>query len=97
MATKPGTLEKLTGLAGRFGAFVAERYPFSLTDALEAFHTATRGRDPRGEKAIEALRPGLRLAITDRLRARPLPPTPGLRPPPPAFLQNVVFVWLSIC
>ena len=44
---KPAELEKLTGLASRFGAFVAERHPFALADALDAFETATGGRDPR--------------------------------------------------
>ena len=44
---KPAELEKLTGLASRFGAFVAERHPFALADALEAFEKATGGRDPQ--------------------------------------------------
>ena len=34
---QPAELEKLTGLASRFGAFVAERHPFALGDALDAF------------------------------------------------------------
>ena len=37
---KPAELEKLTGLASRFGAFVAETHPFALSDALEAFEKA---------------------------------------------------------
>jgi 2-oxoisovalerate dehydrogenase E1 component len=66
-------LDKLTGLASRFGAFVAEREPFALTDALDALETAAGGREPRGEAAIEGLRPALRRELAKRLRARPLP------------------------
>ena len=51
---KPAELDKLTGLASRFGAFIAERHPFALVDALEAFEQASGGRDPRTETAIEA-------------------------------------------
>ena len=57
---KPAELEKLTGVASRFGAFIAERHPFALTDALDAWEAATRGRDPEGEAALEALRSELR-------------------------------------
>jgi len=70
---QPAELEKLTGLASRFGAFVAERHPFALADALDAFEAATGGRDPRDEAGIEALRPALRRELTRRLDARPLP------------------------
>jgi hypothetical protein len=52
--------------------FVAERHPFALGDALDAFET-TGGRDPRDEAGIEALRPPLRRELTRRLEARPLP------------------------
>src|SRR5207244_2636619 len=41
---KPAELEKLTGLASRFGAFVAERHPFALADSLEVFETVTANR-----------------------------------------------------
>ena len=67
---KPAELEKLTGLASRFGAFVAERHPFALADALDAFDAAAGGAEPRGEAAIEALRPALRRELTRRLQAR---------------------------
>src|SRR3954466_2501877 len=70
---KPAGLEKLTGLGGRFGAFVAERHPFALTDALEAFDKATGGREPRGEKAIEAARQALQRELKKRLHARAVP------------------------
>ena len=56
MAIDPAGLDKLTGLASRFGAFVAERYPFALSDAVEAFDTATGGGEPKGESGIEAIR-----------------------------------------
>src|SRR5471032_1723596 len=74
---KPAELEKLTGIASRLGAFVAERHPFALTDALDAFETATGGRDPRDEAAIDALRPVLGRELMRRLQAKPLPQ--GLR------------------
>ncbi len=57
---KPAELEGLTAIASRFGAFVAERHPFALAVALEAFEAACGGRDPNGEAAIDALRPALR-------------------------------------
>src|SRR6476469_752234 len=71
---KPAGLEKLTGLASRFGAFVAERHPFALADALEAFEKATSGREPKGDAAIEAIRPVLQRELNKRLQAHPLPP-----------------------
>ena len=42
-------LDELTGLASRFGAFVAERHPLALADALEAFAAVTRGGVPSDE------------------------------------------------
>src|SRR5438093_1270212 len=70
---KPAELEGLTGIASRFGAFVAERHPFALAVALDAFEAATGGRDPKGEAAIEALRPKLGHELTQRLQKIPLP------------------------
>ena len=70
---KPVELEKLTGLASRFGAFVAERHPFALGDALEAFEQATGGRELRDEKTIETARPVLQRELKKRLQARALP------------------------
>jgi 2-oxoisovalerate dehydrogenase E1 component len=67
-------LEKLTGLASRFGAFIAERHPLALNDALEAFDKAAAGRDPKSEKAVEALRPALQRELKKRLLSRALPP-----------------------
>src|SRR3954469_10567873 len=70
---KPAGLEKLTGLASRFGAFVAERHPFALSDALEAFEKATSGRELKGDGAIEAIRPSLQRELKKCLQAHPLP------------------------
>jgi 2-oxoisovalerate dehydrogenase E1 component len=69
----PAELEKLTGLASRFGAFVADRHPFALPDALEAFENAAGGRPLTDEAAIEAARPALRRELKTRLEARALP------------------------
>jgi 2-oxoisovalerate dehydrogenase E1 component len=70
---KPAELEKLTGLASRFGAFVAETHPFALSDALEAFEKATGHREPKDEAAIEQARPVLQRELKKRLQARALP------------------------
>src|SRR6266511_3570907 len=43
-------------LAARFGAFVAERFPFALAPAFEAFRSAAPSEPGRDEAAIEALR-----------------------------------------
>ena len=70
---KPAELQRLTGLASRFGAFVAERHPLALADAIDAFDAAARSRDPRTEPEIEALRQPLQRELAKRLDARPLP------------------------
>ena len=65
-------LEKLTGLASRFGAFVAEQHPFALADAIDAFQRVASG-DESDEAAIDALRPRLQRELARRLDAVPLP------------------------
>jgi 2-oxoisovalerate dehydrogenase E1 component len=66
-------VEKLTGLARRFGAFVAERHPFALAEALEAFAAAADGREPNDESGFEALRQAFHRGLLRRLQSRPLP------------------------
>src|SRR5262252_1048847 len=66
-------VDRLTGLASRFGAFVAERHPFALTEALDGFEAAGGGADPRDEAGIEALRAAFARELTKRLAARPMP------------------------
>ena len=62
---------KLSGLAGRFAAFVAERYPFALHDAIDAFEqagvSAIKGRDA---VKLDAARPALRRALAKSLYER---------------------------
>src|SRR5918912_64639 len=70
---KPAALEKLTGIASRFGAFVAERHPFALAGALDAFEAATAGREPKNDEAIDALRPALRRELSKRLQQTQIP------------------------
>jgi len=70
---KPAELEKLTGMASRFGAFVAERHPFALADALEALEAAIGGREPADEAAIDALRSAFHRELTRRLPLRAVP------------------------
>jgi 2-oxoisovalerate dehydrogenase E1 component len=63
-------------LAGRFGAFVAERHPLALTVALEAFEAALAGRlppDAEAREEIDALRPVLGRELTARLHSVDLP------------------------
>jgi 2-oxoisovalerate dehydrogenase E1 component len=67
---KPAELEKLTGIASRFGAFVAERHPFALADALDAFEAAASGCEP-GDEA--ALRHAFHRELTRRLQLRAVP------------------------
>src|SRR2546426_9228823 len=79
---KPAELEKLTGIASHFGAFVAERHPFALADALDALEAAASGCEP-GDEA--ALRPAFHRELTRRLQLRAVPqglgePTPRTSP-----------------
>ena len=61
-------VSRLSGLASRFAAFVAERYPFALTCAIEAFESAgipaIKGRDA---VKLDAARPVLRRALAKAL------------------------------
>ena len=70
---KPAELEKLTGIVSRFGAFVAERHPFALADALDALDAASGGRDQQDEATIDALRPAFHRELTRRLQLRAVP------------------------
>jgi 2-oxoisovalerate dehydrogenase E1 component len=59
----PGPAPARSTLAARFGAFVAERFPFAMERALEAFR-ATSPEDPgRDESAIDSLREPLAKAL----------------------------------
>ena len=89
-----------TRLASRFGAFVAERYPFALGDAVEAFEAVTGGHEPLGEAAIDGVRSPLRHELTRRFRARPVPA--GLPEPTPGTsvrtrLDQAATEWLDAC
>ncbi|MEW6322297.1 MAG: thiamine pyrophosphate-dependent enzyme [Acidobacteriota bacterium] len=81
---RPADVSKLEALHSRFGAFVAERFPFALTMALDAFDLAG-GASIRGRDAakIDAMRPTFRKELTRRLAGRAVPegfaePTPGV-------------------
>src|SRR3954471_7799080 len=69
---QPTEVEKLTGLASRFGAFVAEQHPFALAEAMDAFQRVATG-DESDEAAIGALRPRLQRELARRLDAVALP------------------------
>jgi 2-oxoisovalerate dehydrogenase E1 component len=87
-------------LSRHFGAFVAERYPLALGDALEAFEAVTGSGEPEGEAAIERIRVPLRQELTRRFRARPVPhglpePTPGTSAQ--TRVDQGVTEWLDAC
>ncbi len=63
----PTDVSRLTGLAGRFAAFVAERHPLALSVAIEAFDTARRTNKDEGAAAIEAIRGPFRRELARRL------------------------------
>src|SRR5579864_5200347 len=69
----PAEIEKLAGIASRFGAFVAERHPLAVADALDAFTVVVGGGEPRTESEIEALRPALHRELSRRLQQRDVP------------------------
>ena len=66
-------LQRTAGVAARFGAFVAERHPLALAEALAAFEAAAQGRVPDTADGIDALRPAVREQLARRLRGRPAP------------------------
>jgi 2-oxoisovalerate dehydrogenase E1 component len=74
-------VQKLTGLASRFGAFVAERHPFALDIVLDVFNAVTNGQPPVGEAAIETIRPLFRREWLSRLQSTVVPE--GLAEPTP--------------
>src|SRR5207237_145829 len=74
-------LERLTAVASRLGAFVAERHPLALADAIDAFEQAAGERALRDEAAIESIRPAFARELARRLHARPMPG--GLAEPTP--------------
>src|SRR3984893_14376583 len=67
-------LQKLTGIAGRFGAFVAERHPLALAGALDALEAVARGHLPTDHLGLDALRPAFRRELGRRLQSVPVPP-----------------------
>jgi 2-oxoisovalerate dehydrogenase E1 component len=71
--SRPAELQKLTGIASRLAAFIAERQPFALAEVLDALDAATGGRNPDDEQSLEALRPAFRRELSRRLQAQPLP------------------------
>lgn len=66
-------LRKLTGIARRLGAFIAERHPLALGDAVDALESVAGGGAADAEQDIEALRPAFGQELSRRLRARPAP------------------------
>jgi len=65
-------LDRLTGLASRFGAFVAEHRPFALADALDAYDAVAAGDEPAAEQ-FDTLRASFRRELARRLQLRAVP------------------------
>src|SRR5260221_5246476 len=51
--------QKLTGIAARFGAFVAERHPLALAGALDALEAVARGHAPTHPTRLGAATPAV--------------------------------------
>ena len=66
-------LKKLTSIASRLGAFVAERHPLALADALDALESAVGARALTSEASIDQVRPAFRRELLSRLQARLIP------------------------
>ena len=64
---KPAELEKLTGVASRFGAFVAERYPFALDRGRRRLRGVDRRARAEGRGRIRCAAAG----VSPRARATP--------------------------
>ena len=71
-----------TTVAGRFGAFVAERFPFAVDLAMEALAAARgEGGEPDGDPAVlTSLRPRLGAALAERVDPAALPELPDATP-----------------
>src|SRR3954451_9590217 len=89
LMAQPTEVEKLTGLASRFGAFVAEQHPFAWAEAIDAFQRVATG-DESDEAAIEALRARLQRELGRRLDAGPLPGGVPEDTPRPAAADRIV-------
>ncbi|MBI4477136.1 MAG: hypothetical protein HY654_08170, partial [Acidobacteria bacterium] len=62
---------RVAGLASRFGAFVAERFPFALATALDAFEQISRSADPRDSTTIDGWRQPLGRELRRRFATDP--------------------------
>jgi 2-oxoisovalerate dehydrogenase E1 component len=71
--SRSAELHKLTGIASRLGAFVAERHPLALIDVLDAFEAVARAPLSSDERSIEAVRPLFHRELSRRLQSRPTP------------------------
>jgi 2-oxoisovalerate dehydrogenase E1 component len=66
--SRPITAARATGLASRFGAFVAEQHPTLVHLVLEVFEAAGGGKlKPRDRAGLDALRPVFRRELASRL------------------------------
>src|SRR6185436_16616702 len=66
---RPARPQKRSTLSGQLGAFVAERYPFAVDAALEAFASVAGRRALDSERDIEGIRARFRRELGQRLAA----------------------------
>jgi 2-oxoisovalerate dehydrogenase E1 component len=76
-------LLKLTGISSRFRAFVAERHPLALREAVDAFESIARGVSTFDAPTLDGLRTPFRRELARRVAPRLLPEgigetTPGV-------------------
>lgn len=69
--TEPTVSPPSDGLATRFAAFVAERFPFALAAAREAFRSVCPADPGRDSRAVEGLRQPLSEALARALDGKP--------------------------
>jgi 2-oxoisovalerate dehydrogenase E1 component len=70
---KPTDVDRVTGVASRLGAFVAERHPYALPYVVAAYEAASGGREPASDAEFEAAAGDFRRELTRRLREIAIP------------------------
>jgi 2-oxoisovalerate dehydrogenase E1 component len=65
--------QSLAAMTQRLGAFVAERHPLAIADAIDALVAVIGHRMPTDERAIDAVRTSFRRELARRLQARVIP------------------------
>src|SRR5690349_11588153 len=83
-------------LALRLGAFVAERHPLAIAEALDAYAAVDGDSAEPTEAGIDALRGPFRRELARRLYARPLPPDLPETTPQTAAKERVDLAYAEV-